>query len=77
MAHVKHFTPEKTLPPVNQKVQELEREVQNLKIANEVKDKFIELMKNERNGFMDKLITANRVVGQLETKLNQLEAPKT
>ena len=28
-------------------------------------------------GFMDKLITANRVVGQLETKLNQLEAPKT
>ena len=77
VAHVKHFTPEKTLPPVNQKVQELEREVQNLKIANEVKDKFIELMKNERNGFMDKLITANRVVGQLETKLNQLEAPKT
>ena len=77
VAHVKHFTTEKMMPHVEQKVQELEREVQNLKIANEVKDKFIALMKNERTGFIDKLITANRAMGQLETKLNQLEAPKT
>ena len=64
------------MPLIDQKVQELEREVQNLKIANEVKDKFIELMKNERVGFIDKLVATNRTVGQLETKLNQLDGPK-
>ena len=76
VAHVKHLTREKTMPLIDQKVQELEREVQNLKIANEVKDKFIELMKNERVGFIDKLVATNRTVGQLETKLNQLDGPK-
>ena len=76
MAHVKHFPAKNTMPPDQRKVEELEREVQNLKIANEVKDKFIELMKNERAGFIDKLAGANRTVGQLETKLNQLDAPK-
>ena len=75
VAHVKHFTAEKNTPPDERKVEGLEREVQNLKIANEVKDKFIELMKNERIGFIDKLITANRVMGQLEAKLHQLDKP--
>ena len=76
VTHVKQFMAEKTIPPDDRKLQELEREVQNLKIANEVKDKFIELIKNERKGFIDKLIAANRAVGQLETKLNQLDATK-
>ena len=77
VAHVKHFTAEKNIPPDQRKVEELEREVQDLKIANEVKDKFIEFMKNERIGFIDKLVAANRAMGQLETKLNQLEQPKS
>ena len=76
VAHVKHFKTENNMPLDDRKVQDLQREVQNLKIANEVKDKFIELIKNERTGFIDKLVAANRTVGQLETKLNQLEAPK-
>jgi hypothetical protein len=77
VAHVKHFTTENNMPLDDRKVQDLQREVQNIKIANEVKDKFIELMKNERIGFIDKLVAANRTVGQLETKLNQLDSPKT
>jgi hypothetical protein len=76
VAHVKHFTAEKTISSDKRKVEELEREVKDLKIANEVKDKFIEFMKNERAGFIDKLVAANRTVGQLETKLNQLDGPK-
>ena len=58
------------MPPDDQKVQELDREVYNLRIANEVKDKFIEFMKSESAEFIEKLTDANRPVGQLETKLN-------
>jgi len=76
VAQVKQFTTQNITPLDNQKVQDLQREVQNLKIANEVKDQFIELMKNERSGFIDKIVSANRTVGQLETKLNQLDEPK-
>ena len=59
------------------RIQDLEREVQNLEIANQVKDQFINLMKNERTGIIEKLLAANRTVGQLETKLHQLEEPKS
>jgi hypothetical protein len=64
------------MPLVDQKTQELEREIHNLIIANEVKDKFIALMKNKRTGFIDKLVAANRAMGQLKTKLQQLDDPK-
>jgi len=36
---------------------------------------FIEQMQKERNGFIDQLLTANRKVGELETRLLQLERP--
>jgi hypothetical protein len=57
------------------RIQDLEREVQNLEIANQVREKFINLLKNERAGFIEKLQTANRTIGQLETKLHQLDGP--
>ena len=47
-----------------------------MKIANRGKDFLIEQMQQERNGFFDKLLAANRKVGELETKLLQLEAPR-
>ena len=55
------------------KVQELEREIMDLKIANRGKDMFIEQLKTERSGFFEQLLSANRTVGQLETKLQQLD----
>jgi len=59
-----------------QKIQELEREIMDLKITNRGKDMFIEQLKNERFDFVEKLMSANRKVGQLETKLHQLDGPK-
>ena len=58
------------------KVLELEREIRDLKITNRAKDMYIEQLKDERSGFFEKLLLANRTVGQLETKLNQLDGPK-
>ena len=54
------------------KLQELERELIDLKIANRGKDYLIDQLKGERTGFFEKLLSANRTVGQLETKLHQL-----
>ena len=39
------------------------------------KDFLIDQMQKERNGFFDQLLAANRKVGELETKLLQLESP--
>jgi hypothetical protein len=58
-----------------ERVKELERENLDLKIANRGKDMFIEQMQKERNGFFDQLLAATRKVGELETKLLQLESP--
>ena len=41
------------------------------------KDMFVEQLKNERSDYIEKLLTANRTVGQLETKLHQLGGPGT
>jgi hypothetical protein len=58
-------------------VKELERENLDLKIANRGKDYLIEQMQMERNKFFEEVMTANRKVGELETKLLQLEPPKS
>ena len=60
----------------DRKLQELEREVLDLKITNRGKDIFIEQLKNERGDFFEKLLSANRTMGQLEIKLNSLNEPK-
>lgn len=58
------------------KLQELERQIMDLKIANRGKDYLIDQLKGERTGFFEKLLSANRTVGRLETKLNQLDGPQ-
>jgi hypothetical protein len=54
---------------------ELERENLDLKITNRAKDMVIDRMQNEREGFFDQLLAANRKLGELETKLLQIESP--
>ena len=57
-------------------IRELEREVMDLKIANRGKDMFIERLQGERDTMFNQLLDASRKVGELETKLLQLEGPK-
>ena len=54
----------------------MEREIMDSKIANRGKEYLIDQLKGERTGFFDQLLSANKMVGQLETKLHQLEGPK-
>ncbi len=56
-------------------VKALEQEVMDLKIVNRGKDYFIEQLRNEREGLLEKLITSSYKVGELETRLLQLGAP--
>jgi hypothetical protein len=71
---VKHSPTKSTLNAADErKVQELEREIMDLKIANRGKDYLIDQLKGERTGFFEKLLSANRTMGQLETKLHQLD----
>lgn len=71
---VKHSPVTSTTKAVDErKVQELERENRDLKITNRAKDMFIEQLKDERTGFFEKLLSATRTVGQLETKLQRLD----
>jgi len=72
--HVKH--PRNVNSTDDQKLNELEREILDLKIANRGKDYLIGELNKERKSFFDQLLNANRTVGQLETKLNQLDGPK-
>ena len=62
-------------PVDERKIQELERELLDLKIANRGKDYLIDQLKGERTGFFEQLLSANRTVGQMETRLQQLNAP--
>src|SRR5882762_2594453 len=56
------------------KVQELEKEVMDLRILNKGKDFFIEQLKNERQDLLEQTVSANRKVGELENRLLQLGA---
>ncbi|MDR3457135.1 MAG: hypothetical protein P4N60_06785 [Verrucomicrobiae bacterium] len=58
------------------KVLELEKEVMDLRILNKGKDFFIEQLQNERQGFFEEVVRANRKVGELENRLLQLDAGK-
>jgi hypothetical protein len=54
-----------------------EKQVMDLKILNSGKDYVIQQLRQERDGFIQKLVDASRQVGQLETKLMQLEGPSS
>jgi len=73
VAHVKHSGNINNTDV--KRFRELEREIFDLQIANRGKDYLIDELKKERNRFFDQLLNANRTVGQLETKLNQLDGP--
>ena len=66
--------PKKGSESDNDQVKELERENLDLKIANRGKDYLIEQLQKERGGFFDQLLSANRKVGELETKLLRIES---
>ena len=64
-------------------VKTLHQEIVDLKIANRVKDKFIEVLQSEnekfgheRQRYIDDLMRSSRQIGELETKLQLIEAPK-
>jgi len=64
-------------------VQELERRLRDSEINNRVKDRWIERLEKERDDFalerqsyVEKLMTFNHKVGELETQLRQLAAPR-
>ena len=61
----------------SERTRELERENLDLKIANRGKDYLIEQMQKERTSFFDQLLAANRKMGELETRLLQLERPQS
>lgn len=54
---------------------ELRKENFDLKITNRGKDYFIDQLKSEREGLLKQLVDSSQRVGQLETRLLQLEAP--
>jgi hypothetical protein len=54
----------------------LENQIRDLQITNKAKDIVIGQMEKERLGFFEQVIAANRKVGELESKLLRLEAPK-
>jgi len=69
-------------PADTNKLKALEAEVLDLKITNRGKDFFIDQLKQEREGFgverqeyVTQLMSFNRRVGELETKLLQIESP--
>ena len=65
VAHVKHFNNQNGTN-IEPRTEELQREILDLKIANRGKDHFIELMKNERSEFIEKIQILSRMMGRLE-----------
>src|SRR6266404_4795003 len=68
--------------PGNNEVTALEQEILDLKIMNRGKDYFIgelrkerEVFGEERQRYIEELMRSNRRLGELEMKLNQIEAP--
>lgn len=58
-----------------QNMRELQRDITDLKITNKAKDMFIEQLQGERRDLVDKLMISSHRVGELESKLLQLEPP--
>jgi hypothetical protein len=56
-------------------IKELEKEILDLKITNRGKDYFIEQLQKERDAFLTKIESNSLLIGELKTKLLQLEGP--
>jgi hypothetical protein len=68
----------------DEEVGRLRLEIRDLQITNRAKDMFIERLEQEqthfeeeRRDYIQQLITSNRKVGELETRLLALESPRT
>jgi len=57
------------------RIEELERTVNDLKISNQVKDLFIDLLKRERSQVFEKFLPDNQLIGQLEAKKDSSKEP--
>jgi len=69
VAHVKHpASSTNGKSDETRRIEELERTVNDLKLSNQVKDLFINLLKDERSKVFEKFLPANQLIGQLETK---------
>ena len=64
-------------PDLAVELAELKKENFDLKITNRAKDQFIARLEVERDRTLTQLIESSRHIGQLETKLQALEAPKS
>ena len=53
----------------------MEQEILDLKITNRAKDQVIDHFRTERKDMIDQLLNVSRRVGELETKLLQLDGP--
>jgi hypothetical protein len=71
-------TPERQGPrePDGEDLKTLRQEKMDLQIMNKGKDYLIEQLKGERDQFIKQLMDFSHKVGNLETRLKQLEAPK-
>ena len=54
----------------------LEKELMDLRILNRGKDYFIEQLQKEREAMLEKLVSGSHRIGELETRLLQLAAPR-
>lgn len=68
--------------PANDDIKSMEYEIRDLQITNKAKDMFIERLEKEREafaierqGYVEKLMSFNHRVGELETQLLQLAEP--
>ena len=56
-------------------IKSLQHEIRDLQITNRAKDMFIEQLQKERTGIFEQLLDASHKVGELETRLLQIESP--
>jgi hypothetical protein len=73
----------RTSEPTDTEIKSMEHEIRDLQITNRAKDMFIERLEKEREafaterqGYVEKLMSFNHRVGELETKLLQLAEPR-
>jgi signal recognition particle GTPase len=57
------------------RVKELEAELMDSKIANRAKDQVIKFLREDQQAMLTQLTSSERLVGELETKLLQIESP--
>jgi len=78
VTHVKHSSSHDNRKTDGaRKIEELERSVNDLKLSNQVKDLFIDLLKKERSQVFEKFLPDNQLIGQYETKIQLLDEPQT